>query len=439
MHTAVITDKRSLHKAGLSKSSTMQKSKSEPNCASTAASSFHTLAAHPKRKSTGNLKRVPSFCQSSTTTNGGANKDVWRSPGCYEIPDILGHAYLKPSPAVAFHLRPRDPSKQVSKRPWYPPSPHYQIPDLPPLARAENKFESKMRKILAKTRVHTNDPRTRYTDFKEIGTGVNGAVVRAAYRGGNKKSYTQLAIKRCKLDPDREYRAAILRELRIMASGHKNLIKLREVTLCRDDVWIAMDLMRCSVFAVLCQRGIPEDFSIHIACETLKALMYLHSKGFLHRDVKCENLLLGWNGEVKLADFGLSARIAAGNRDRLGTTKWMAPEVIREEYYDEKIDLWSLGITIIEMMDRVPPHYLIKDEEELFDIIATEPSPTFTYSYPSMYMRGLVAWLLDEDAHSRPSAKDVLLEIDAHVKSNLLQCASSAELVRFLNHVLPAH
>lgn len=87
----------------------------------------------------------------------------------------------------------------------------------------------------------------------------------------------------------------------------------------------------------------------------------------------------------------------------------MAPEVIREEYYDEKIDLWSLGITIIEMMDRVPPHYMIKDEEELFDIIATEPSPTFTYSYPSMYMRGLVAWLLDEDAQSRPSAKDVLL------------------------------
>jgi serine/threonine protein kinase len=76
----------------------------------------------------------------------------------------------------------------------------------------------------------------------------------------------------------------------------------------------------------------------------------------------------------------------------------MAPEVIREEYYNESIDMWSLGITIIEMMDRVPPHYLIKDEEELFDIIATEPSPTFTYSRPSMYMRGLVAWLLDEEA-----------------------------------------
>lgn len=87
----------------------------------------------------------------------------------------------------------------------------------------------------------------------------------------------------------------------------------------------------------------------------------------------------------------------------------MAPELIRMETYDEKIDMWSLGITIIEMMDRVPPHYLIKDDEELFDVITTEPGPTFTYSHPSIYMRGLVAWLLDEDPRSRPSAKDVLL------------------------------
>lgn len=126
---------------------------------------------------------------------------------------------------------------------------------------------------------------------------VNGSVVRASHRY---KKNTFLAIKRCRLDPDREYRAAIVRELRIMASGHSNLIRLREVTLWRDDVWIAMDLQRCSVFAVLCQRGIPEEYAINITCETLKALIYLHSKGFIHRDVKCENLLLSWNGEVKL-------------------------------------------------------------------------------------------------------------------------------------------
>ncbi|KAL0096613.1 kinase-like domain-containing protein [Phycomyces blakesleeanus] len=418
----------------------MQKSRSEPNCASSAANSFAlTIAhAHPKRKSTGNLRRTSSFSNAAKTTDSRSTclKDIWRPPGCYEIPDILGNAYLKPSPPVGLSLRPNDPSKQVTKRPWYPPSPHYQVPQLPPLVRAENKFEVKMRKMLPRVSIRSSDPRARYTDFKEIGTGVNGAVVRATYR---KKPSVQLAIKRCKLDPDQEYRAAILRELRIMSSGHANLIKLREITLCRDDIWIAMDLMRCSVFAVLCQRGIPEEYTVYITCETLKALTYLHSKGLLHRDVKCENLLLGWNGEVKLADFGLSARISRRNRDRLGTTKWMAPEVIREEYYEEKIDMWSLGITIIEMMDRVPPHYLIKDEEELFDVIATEPSPTFTYSYPSMYMRGLVAWLLDEEPGTRPSARDVSLEIDAHVKANLLQCSTAHGLTRFLGQVLPQY
>lgn len=116
----------------------------------------------------------------------------------------------------------------------------------------------------------------------------------------------------------------------------------------------------------------------------------------------------------------------------------MAPEVIRENYYNEKIDMWSLGVAVIEMMDRVPPHYLIKDEAELFNVITSEPSPTFTYSYPSMYMRGLVAWLLDENATTRPVAKDVLLEIDTHIRSHLLPCSSSVELAHFLNQVLPA-
>lgn len=109
-----------------------------------------------------------------------------------------------------------------------------------------------------------------------------------------------------------------------------------------------------------------------------------------------------------LADFGLATRTTKRNHERLGTSKWMAPEVIREQYYNEKIDMWSLGITVIEMMDRVPPHYLIKDEIELFRTVLKEPSPTFTYSYPTMYMRGLVAWLLDEVPDSRPSAADVL-------------------------------
>jgi len=181
-----------------------------------------------------------------------------------------------------------------------PPNPHADIPALPPLVRSENEFQRAIRKSLPKVRVPTvTNPKALYTDFSEVGTGVNGSVLKATHR---QKRSLRVAIKRCRLDPDKEYRAAILRELRIMSSGHSNLIRLREAFVWRDDVWMTMDLMKCSVFAVLCQRGIPEDFTVYIAGETLKALYYLHSKGYIHRDIKCENLLIGWNGEVKLGN-----------------------------------------------------------------------------------------------------------------------------------------
>jgi p21-activated kinase 1 len=88
-------------------------------------------------------------------------------------------------------------------------------------------------------------------------------VVQVTLRG----SATRFALKRCKLDYDKEYRAAIVRELRIMATGHHNLIMLREVSVYKCEIWIAMDLMQCSVFSVLCCRGLPEEHAVFIAKE----------------------------------------------------------------------------------------------------------------------------------------------------------------------------
>ncbi|CAO3660880.1 unnamed protein product [Umbelopsis vinacea] len=343
-----------------------------------------------------------------------------RAPGNCEIPNILGNAYLRPA---------------TKKPPWLGPCKNEIIPELPPVTkqRPTFDFEKRIHKAIPKVPLKTTNPRSQYTSELEIGTGVNGAVIQARARGSSEK----LAIKRCQIDiADQDFRTAVLRELRIMASGHENIIRLGELTLWRSELWIGMDLMRCSVFSVLCQRGIPEEFTVYIAREVLQGLMFLHSHGYIHRDVKCENLLLGQNGEVKLADFGLTANTRHLNKERLGTSKWMAPEVIREIAYDEKIDLWSLGITIIEMMDRVPPHYAIRDEEEFFNVALSDPSPTFTYSYPSMYMRGLVAWLLEESPQSRPNARDVILEIDTHVQHELLHSSTPEKLASFVDQVL---
>ncbi|KAG0743056.1 hypothetical protein G6F57_007307 [Rhizopus arrhizus] len=391
-----------------------------------------------KRRSTGCLRRSSVISSTSAATTTVLTTKVWRSPGHYEIPNVFGiDCFLKPEPNLipqVAMLRTVNVQKHISKHPWRPAGLCSEIPQLPPLVRTGNRFEKKIRKSLpSSVQVSSLDPRNKYDGFQEIGTGVNGSVVRARHKY---KKNVYLAIKRCRLDSDKEYKASIIRELFIMSTGHINLIRLKEVSLWKQEVWMAMDLQRCSVFAVLCQRGIPEHYVVYIVCETLRGLSYLHSKSFIHRDIKCENLLIGWNGEIKLADFGLATKSNRRNRDRLGTSKWMAPEVIREQLYDEKIDMWSLGITIIEMMDRVPPHYLIRDEMELFKTILIESSPTFTYSFPSMYMRGLVAWLLDEQPSTRPSAVDVLQEIEAHVESKLLQRSTTSELSRFVNHVL---
>lgn len=126
---------------------------------------------------------------------------------------------------------------------------------------------------------------------------MNGAVVRATIR---RQPKIKVAIKRYQMHSDKTYQSAILRELKIMASQHPNLIRLREVVSWRDDLWIAMDLMRCSVFALLVQRSIPESYAVRITCQVLRGLIYLHAKGLIHRDIKCENLLLGRDGQVKL-------------------------------------------------------------------------------------------------------------------------------------------
>ncbi|CDS07540.1 hypothetical protein LRAMOSA01489 [Lichtheimia ramosa] len=421
------------------KKDTMRKS-----CSDSASTNKPAPVVAPlKRRSLGSVKPPPPSTTPNTTPSQMKKNDkvgwgVWRSPGHCEIPDILGKAYLLQP------LTQQDPPKEHKKKsepapparpPWINARCHADWSPPPPapiVKHEESTFSKRLKKAIPKI-VLIDLPKHRYVGSKEIGTGVNGSVVQVGVRGSGG---VRLALKRCKLDNDREYRAAIVRELKIMASGHTNLIKLREASVHKNEVWIAMDLMKCSVFAVLCCRALPEEYAVYIIRQTLNALSFLHAKGFIHRDIKCENLLIGNNGEIKLADFGLATSTRHVNRERLGTAKWMAPEVIREQAYNEKVDLWSLGITLIEMMDRVPPHYATKDDEEVFDKILQEPSPTFTYSYPTIYCTGLVAWLLEESPENRPTAKDVIAELDLHIEQNLLKSADAQGLASFVHKML---
>jgi p21-activated kinase 2 len=130
-------------------------------------------------------------------------------------------------------------------------------------------------------------------------------------------------------------------------------------------------------------KKIPEEVIAYILKRILIGLNALHTKRQLHRDLKSDNILLSLDGEIKIADFGFAIQLTKERLNRksvVGTPAWMAPELIKKEDYDEKVDIWSLGMVAIELCDGEPPYLRMPHLKAMHNIVSKEPPALKGYS-----------------------------------------------------------
>lgn len=258
--------------------------------------------------------------------------------------------------------------------------------------------------------VSKEDPLKLYVDLKKVGEGAAGEVFSATATKNNQK----VAVKKMALNADST--KLIITEISIMkTSKHPNIVEYWDSYKVSEQLWVVMEFMGGGCLTdILDQYESVELSEAQIALvvkETLKALVYIHSLHRIHRDIKSDNILLGENGEVKIADFGYAAQLTQQQQKRttvVGTPYWMAPELIRGHMYGVKVDCWSTGILLMEMAEGEPPYMEYPPLRALF-MITTKGIPDLREAAKwTEEMRDFLAKCLTKEVDIRPDAKTLL-------------------------------
>ncbi|XP_018472241.1 serine/threonine-protein kinase BLUS1-like isoform X3 [Raphanus sativus] len=257
-----------------------------------------------------------------------------------------------------------------------------------------------------------------YKLLEEVGYGASAVVHRAIYL----PSQHVVAIKCLDLDRCNTNLDDIRREAQTMSLiDHPNVIKSFCSFAVDHHLWVVMPFMAQGSCLHLMKAAYPDGFEESAICcmlkETLKALDYLHRQGHIHRDVKAGNILLDNTGEVKLGDFGVSACLFdSGDRQRarntfVGTPCWMAPEVLQPgSGYNSKADIWSFGITALELAHGHAPFSKYPPMKVLLMTIQNAP-PGLDYDRDKKFSKSfkeMVALCLVKDQTKRPTAEKLL-------------------------------
>ncbi|XP_067306706.1 serine/threonine-protein kinase TAO1 [Pseudorasbora parva] len=254
------------------------------------------------------------------------------------------------------------------------------------------------------------DPEKLFSDLREIGHGSFGAV----YFARDVRTSEVVAIKKMSYSgkQSNEKWQDIIKEVKFLQRiKHPNSIEYKGCYLREHTAWLVMEycLGSASDLLEVHKKPLQEMEIAAITHGALQGLAYLHSHNMIHRDIKAGNILLTEPGQVKLADFG-SASIASPANSFVGTPYWMAPEVILamdEGQYDGKVDIWSLGITCIELAERKPPLFNMNAMSALYHIAQNE-SPSLQSIEWTDYFRNFVDSCLQKLPQDRPNSEELL-------------------------------
>ncbi|KAM4606121.1 TRAF2 and NCK interacting kinase b isoform 5-T5 [Polymixia lowei] len=265
------------------------------------------------------------------------------------------------------------------------------------------------------------DPAGIFELVELVGNGTYGQV----YKGRHVKTGQLAAIKVMDVTGDEE--EEIKAEINMLKkySHHRNIATYYGAFIKKnppgidDQLWLVMEFCGAGSVTDLIKNtkgnSLKEEWTAYICREILRGLTHLHQHKVIHRDIKGQNVLLTENAEVKLVDFGVSAQLdrTVGRRNTfIGTPYWMAPEVIAcdenpDATYDFKSDLWSLGITAIEMAEGAPPLCDMHPMRALF-LIPRNPAPRLKSKKWSKKFQSFIESCLVKSHSQRPSTEQLL-------------------------------
>eukprot|EP01117_Protostelium_nocturnum_P015493 TRINITY_DN601_c0_g1_i2.p1 TRINITY_DN601_c0_g1~~TRINITY_DN601_c0_g1_i2.p1 ORF type:complete len:484 (-),score=181.40 TRINITY_DN601_c0_g1_i2:92-1543(-) len=255
------------------------------------------------------------------------------------------------------------------------------------------------------------NPTSLYRNMEKIGEGAAGEVFVALDSRGRKVAIKKMAI-------NQENMKLLVTEIGILKSCKApNIVEyIDSYIVDRNQLWVVMEFMGggclTDTLELFPQIQLTEPQMAYCIRETLRGLSYIHKQHRIHRDIKSDNMLVSDNGLIKVADFGYAAQLTQNKAKRntvVGTPFWMAPELIRGHDYGTKVDIWSTGIMLQEMMEGEPPYLDLPPLKALFQITTKGIPPLKTPDAWSPELTDFYNKCLAKDPEQRADA-DSLLE-----------------------------